>query len=112
MVSFVVQFLYIVACFVELTVSCLFGMVIFLLLLAFPQLCFFNEKLEKKLYRCIFVWFGYALDHLCLSPRHSYLRSKAYRGAKASWDLEVHHMSNICFMIFIMVVSYFYLTFS
>ena len=48
-----------------------------------------------------------------------------HQGARASWDLEVqgaletraflsegHHMSNIYFMIFMMVVSYFYLIFS
>ena len=55
----------------------------------------------------------------------SYLTRKAHQGAKASWGLEVqgtlearaflsevHHMSNMYFMIFMMVVSYFYMTFS
>ena len=48
-----------------------------------------------------------------------------HQGAKASWSLEAqgalkarvflseaHHMSNIYFMILMMVVSYFYITFS
>ena len=59
------------------------------------------------------------------SSSHSHLRCMVYRGTKASWGLEaqgiarvflseVHHihMSNIYFMIFMMVVSYFYITFS
>ena len=55
---------------------------------------------------------------------HSYLRRKAHRSVKASWGLEAqdaletqvflseaHHMSNIYFMILMVVVSYFYTTF-
>ena len=62
---------------------------------------------------------------MTLGSNHSYLRHKAHRGAKASWGLEalgaleewaflseVHHMSNIYFMVFMMVVSCFYMTFS
>ena len=50
---------------------------------------------------------------------HGYLRCKAHQGTKASWGLEAqvflsetHHMSNIYFVILMMVVSYFYMTFS
>ena len=56
---------------------------------------------------------------------HSYLRRKAHRGAKASWGLEAqgalearvflcedHHMLNIYFTVFMMVVSYFDMIFS
>ena len=56
--------------------------------------------------------------------KHSYLRCKVHQGAKASWGLEeqeavearvflseAYHMSNIYFMILMMVVSYFYITF-
>ena len=44
---------------------------------------------------------------------HNYLRNKAHQDTKASWGFEArvflkaHHMSNIYFMVFIMVVSYF-----